>query len=92
MSIAFRIAYGLAAAYLVLILLRVFMSWFSGHESGAASRLLTVTDPCRNIQADKLSFYGQDGFLLCWLIVLVVLLNILSILSISGKISISLAH
>jgi YggT family protein len=93
MQIIFRIASGLVAAYLVLILLRILFTWFTGYELGKAGRILaSVTDPylrvfrrIRVLSTDRMDFTPVLAS-----IVLVVLLNIFSVLALSGKITLGL--
>jgi len=93
MQIIFRIASGLVAAYLVLILLRILLTWFTGYELGKAGRILaSVTDPylrvfrrIRVLSTDRMDFTPVLAS-----IVLVVLLNIFSVLALSGKITLGL--
>ncbi len=90
MLIIIRMASGLLSAYMLLIFLRILLTWFGKDNFGRASELLgMITDPYLNyfrrfsfLRAGMLDFSPIAG-----VIVLVVALNILNTLSIFGKVT-----
>lgn len=93
MQLIFRIATGFISIYLVLIFLRILLTWFSGYEQERSFRMLTsITDPylmlfrkIRLFSSGRIDFSPLFASLL-----LIVILNITYTFSIAGRITLGL--
>ncbi|HOV63825.1 MAG TPA: YggT family protein [Spirochaetia bacterium] len=93
MQLIFRIATGFISIYLVLIFLRILLTWFSGYEHERGFRMLTsITDPylmlfrkIRLFSSGRIDFSPLFASLL-----LIVILNITYTFSIAGRITLGL--
>ena len=93
MLLIIRLATGLLSAYMLLIFIRVLLTWFGKGSFSRTSEILgTVTDPYLNyFKRFKFLRFGMIDFSpIAAIIILVVVLNILNTLLVFGKVTLGI--
>ncbi|MCK5153572.1 MAG: YggT family protein [Spirochaetales bacterium] len=90
MDLILRISTGLLSGYMLLLFLRIIITWFSGSDFGRPYEILTaITDPYLNYfkQFTFLKFGMMDFSSIAGILLLVIVMNILNTISSYGSIT-----
>ena len=93
MDLALRVITGVLSGYMLLLFIRIIITWFSGSDFGKPYEILTsITDPYLNYfrQFTFLKFGMMDFSSIAGILLLVILLNILNTISSYGSITFGL--
>ena len=93
MDLVLRIITGLLSTYMLLLFLRIIITWFSGSDFGRPYEILTsITDPYLNYfsRFSFLKFGMMDFSSIAGILLLVIVLNILNTISSYGTITLGL--
>jgi YggT family protein len=93
MELLFRVITGLLSGYMLLLFIRIIITWFSGTDFGRPYEILkSITDPYLNYfkRFSFLKFGMMDFSSIAGILLLVILLNILNTISSSGTITFGL--
>jgi len=93
MDLVLRIITGLLSTYMLLLFIRIIITWFSGSDFGRPFEILTsITDPYLNYfsRFTFLKFGMMDFSSIAGILMLVILLNILNTISSYGTITLGL--
>jgi len=93
MDLILRIITGVLSGYMLLLFIRIIITWFSGSDFGKPYEILTsITDPYLNYfkQFSFLKFGMMDFSSIAGILLLVIMLNILNTISSYGSITFGL--
>ncbi|MCK5672425.1 MAG: YggT family protein [Spirochaetales bacterium] len=93
MDLALRVVTGVLSGYMLLLFIRIIITWFSGSDFGRPYEILkSITDPYLNYfrQFTFLKFGMMDFSSIAGILLLVILLNILNTISSYGSITFGL--
>jgi len=93
MDLVLRIVSGVLSSYMLLLFIRIIITWFSGSDFGRPYEILTsITDPYLNYfkQFSFLKFGMMDFSSIAGILLLVIIMNVLNTISRSGSITFGL--
>ena len=93
MDLALRVVTGVLSSYMLLLFIRIIITWFSGSDFGRPYEILTsITDPYLNYfkQFSFLKFGMMDFSSIAGILLLVIIMNVLNTISSYGSITFGL--
>lgn len=93
MDLALRVVSGVLSGYMLLLFIRIIITWFSGSNFGRPYEILTsITDPYLNYfrQFSFLKFGMMDFSPIAGILLLVIIMNVLNTISSYGSITFGL--
>ena len=93
MDLALRVVSGVLSSYMLLLFIRIIITWFSGSDFGRPYEILTsITDPYLNYfkQFSFLKFGMMDFSSIAGILLLVIIMNVLNTISSYGSITFGL--